>query len=103
MSNTIHSRATRLMSWLLVPAILACGGALWAAGQPADVPAASVLAPPAEPPAPEPEITVVVEPAVLWVAPPPVRVAVRPAAKKARDCVSYPMYASGDEHVLICE
>jgi len=99
-----YDSSVRVLSVVIVPAVLAVACLAWSATRPPEVPLAGVGL---SAPAPEPPPRTVVGEATLAVELAPVLiVAERPgarAAKKARTCLDYPMYASGDEKVRICE
>ena len=99
--NNAYNRAVKALSVLIVPAMLAMGGLVWAATRPIEAP--KVVA--------EPEVEVTIGP-VVEVVPEPIvevgpvvyhkKVVAVPTKPKVKVCDWYPMYKSGSERVWIC-
>ncbi len=105
--NNSYDRAVKVLSVLIVPAVLAVACLAWSASRPPEAPLSGVPAELPAPPAFEREPVVEVGPAVLTVHEAPASAAVKAKpvhswTKKPRTCGWYPMYASGDEKVWIC-
>ena len=114
MSNDLHDKATRFVSYALAPGILAIAGAFVWQSQPPPVFASDVLRDvatkidvPLRPLLVRPSPLVVVGPVTLVSTPataPRARfVTALPPKPKTRHCDVVPMYSSGEQRVLICE
>jgi len=107
--NKAYDRSVKVLSVLIVPAVVAVACFAWAAARPPEVPLSAVSFDVPDPPAPvrEPVTTVESATLVFEAAPVVVKADPKPAkassrAKRPRTCGWYPMYASGDERVWIC-
>ena len=114
MSNDLHTKATRFVSYALAPAIVGIAAALVWQSQPPPVFASDALRDvvaridvPVRPLLLRPSPRVVVGPVTLVSTPAPKPkprfVTAVPQKPKTRHCDAYPMYSSGEQKVLICE